>query len=142
MSRGRVGGAGEPGLVFGWKAMRGGGAGGVWFGREGLRGMCVWGLAWGEGMRGVWGGQGGCRSGGSLLRGVSCKGMRRIKEGRLVWGRGRGVCWERKGRKDVKGQPDPGLRGQKSEKGCFGGSQVLGRRGMVVGAACFEGWRA
>lgn len=38
--------------------------------------------------------------------------MRHIEGGSLVWGGGRGVCW--KGRRDVKGQPDPGVRGQKS----------------------------
>lgn len=53
---------------------------------------------------------------------------------------GRGALWERKGGREVKGQPDPGVRGQKSKKDVLWGSLVLGGERWGE-AAWFESWR-
>lgn len=43
------------------------------------------------------------------------KDIRHVKEGRLVWGGGRGLWWQARGRRQVKGQPDPGVKGKNSK---------------------------
>lgn len=47
--------------------------------------------------------------------GVVVKDIRHIEEGKLVWGGGRGLWSEAKGRRQVKRQPDSGVKGRNRE---------------------------